>query len=96
MRDLRRKIAVAKAAGVEKQRIEEAELKLKQHESLVFVVDVAVGSHAIEKEAIDNIKICVPERAAHGCHTASNWAARVGACARPGTHHPPRGSVCAC
>ena len=46
--------AMAKAAGVEKQHIKAAELKLKWHESLVFVVDVAAGSHAIEKETIDN------------------------------------------
>ena len=51
VRDLRKKIAVAKATGVEKQLIEAAELKLQQNEALIFVVDVAAGLHAIEKEA---------------------------------------------
>ena len=44
MHDLRKKIGTAKTACVEKQRIEAAELKVKQHEDLMYV---AAGAHAI-------------------------------------------------
>ena len=47
---LRSAVAAAHTAGVDKQMIEHAEQRLKQSESLEFVVDVAAGIDAIESE----------------------------------------------